>query len=248
MKKLFTAERYYKVDIITTEMTLGSTPNNTEIYSEFIASKAPDAMRIEEEVSRIGVDDSLDKRFTVFPKDEQGNPFMWDFQWMGFFKESCGAMRSIGKNAKDENGKKIKGETQSAGITAHKKVINELIFVYPRQIKMRLPEGGEIGILERPLRAETAQGPRVALAGSETVPPFTEMTFYIHLLDNAYEGAVREWLDYGAEHGLLQWRNGGWGAFVYQMEEVSRDEMFKHMSPQQMIKFMTYDEIKKLLK
>ena len=29
--------------------------------------------------------------------------------------------------------------------------------------------------------------------------------------------AVIEWLDYGKRRGLGQWRNGGWGAFTYEL-------------------------------
>ena len=46
--------------------------------------------------------------------------------------------------------------------------IDGLIFIAPRQIPIKFD--GEMGICQRPLRAQTAQGERVALASSESIP------------------------------------------------------------------------------
>jgi hypothetical protein len=47
---------------------LGTTAANKEIYSQFIASKAPDAATMEDEVAAFGADAVAEKGTTVFPK------------------------------------------------------------------------------------------------------------------------------------------------------------------------------------
>ena len=53
------------------EEVLGTANNNPEIHSEFIASKAPDAPSMEEEVAAIGADAVEEKSITIFPKLEE---------------------------------------------------------------------------------------------------------------------------------------------------------------------------------
>jgi hypothetical protein len=105
--------------------------------------------------------------------------------------------------------------TKSSKLTSYKKVIDGLVFVRPRTIAIQ--KVVEVGILERPLRAQTAQGERVALARSEMIGAGARIVFTLELLDSKLEPAVREWLDYGANRGLGQWRNGGYGTFTYEM-------------------------------
>lgn len=101
----------------------------------------------------------------------------------------------------------------SAKLKAYKKIVDGLIFVTPRMIPIEV--NGEIGHCERPLRAQTAQGERVALARSETVPPGSTITFEISCLKGDLQDVVDEWLDYGKLRGLGQWRNSGKGRFSY---------------------------------
>ena len=57
------------------EEVLGTANANPDVHSEFIASKAPDAPSRTEEIEAIGVDAEIEKARTVFPKDDDGNPF-----------------------------------------------------------------------------------------------------------------------------------------------------------------------------
>ena len=109
--------------------------------------------------------------------------------------------------------------TKSSKIKAYKKEIDGLVFVSPRLIELQMPDGGEVGDLQRPLRAQTAQGERVALAHSETVPAGTVQEFDITCLKDDLMDVVLEWLDYGALHGTGQWRNAGYGVFSYEVIE-----------------------------
>lgn len=189
-----------KVKIIFTEELLGTASNDPEIHSEFIASKGPNAKTREEEIEALGVDEVVEKSKTVFPRDENGAPIMWDYQIKGFFKDAAGMLR------------KVPGKV-SAGIKAYKKEIDGLIFVEERKIPIVFE--GEIGSCQRPLRAQTAQGERVSLANSESIPAGATIEFTITCLNPKLEDAVREWLDYGKLRGLGQWRNSGKGRYLW---------------------------------
>lgn len=203
-----------KVKITFKEGLLGTSPADEEIYTRFIGAKSPDAATIEEEVAALGADEIVERGTTVFPRDEQGNPFLYDYQIKGFFKDACGMLsRLTGKDP--ETGKKKKAVNESGKLTAYKKVIDGMIFVEPRKISLDMP--GEIRICQRPLRAQTAQGERVALSSSEEAPAGTTAEFEIICLDDGHEKAVREWLNYGLLRGIGQWRNSGKGRFMYEL-------------------------------
>ena len=70
------------------EPMLGTASANKELHAEFIASKAPDAMSREEEVAALGVEAVEEKAMTIFPKLEDGTPFIYDYQIKGFNKEN----------------------------------------------------------------------------------------------------------------------------------------------------------------
>ena len=76
-----------KIRIRFTEEALGLSPANQDIYRDFIASKAPDAKSTEDEIEAIGTDGVIEKTLTIFPK-ENGQPFFWDYQIKGFFKDA----------------------------------------------------------------------------------------------------------------------------------------------------------------
>jgi len=189
--------------ITFTEQVLGTSPNDEDIYRNFIGSKAPDAQTVDEEVESLGVDAVVEKGMTVFSRDPDGNPALYDYQVKGFFKDTCSMLKkATGSMSKD--------------IKAHKKMIDGLIFVNPRLITLKLPDGEKIGVCQRPLRAQTAQGERVALAMSESVPAGTWMEVEITCLTDGDEKYVREWLDYGKWRGIGQWRNASNGRFVWE--------------------------------
>lgn len=195
------------VKVTTTESVLGSAPNNKELMESYIASKAPDAMSMAEEIEAVGAEEVLEKSMTVFPRHE-GKPILYDYQIKGFFKDSCGALR------------KVKG-TQSSKIKAYKKEIDGLIFVSPRHIEIRFE--GEMGNCQRPLRASTPLGERIALANSEEIPAGAVLEFDVTCLVDEHVELVKEWLEYGQLRGLGQWRNSGKGRFVCEVAEAEVD-------------------------
>ena len=235
-----------KVKLTLTEEMLGTCAASPEVHAKYIASLAPDAKSTEEEVEALGVDEVVSAGMTVFPR-ENGQPFIWDYMIRGFFKAACGALGRIkGTEENDEETeekkgkKKVKKGTLSSKIKAYKKIIDTLVFVKPRKIMLHLAEGAKIGTrptgcgvcgtdkvvltvadtmgdCQRPLRCETAKGPRIALANSETVPAGSWIEFEVITLDPSHEPLVHEWLDFGKYHGLGQWRNSGKGTFTYEV-------------------------------
>lgn len=203
-----------KVKLTFVEPVLGTWPSNQNIAREFIASKSPDAATVEDEVAALGADAVADKGMTVFPRNENGEPVLYDYQVKGFFKDSCGMLSRIG--GKTEAGKK-KAVNESGKITAYKKVIDGLIFVQPRMIPIHFT--GNIGECQRPLRAQTAQGERVSLANSEEIPAGSTCEFEVLCMDDSHEKAVLEWLEYGQLRGIGQWRNSGKCRFSYEITE-----------------------------
>lgn len=148
------------------------------------------------------IKEGAEKGRTIFPKFDDGTPFFWDYQVKGFFKDSCGALRRA-------------SGTESAKCKAYKKIIDGTMFVEERRIGIDM-HGGEVGLCERPLRAQTAQGERVSLASSETVPAGSTVEFTVMCLNDADMKLVEEWLDYGRLRGMGQWRNSGKGRFVWE--------------------------------
>lgn len=193
-----------EVKLTFTEEILGTSPADEDIYRNFIGSKAPDALTVDEEVEALGADAVAEKGMTVFARDEEGRPCLYDYHVKGHFKDACSML------------KKATG-SKSASIKAHKKMIDGLIFVNPRLIPLILPEGKEMGVCQRPLRAQTAQGERVALAMSESVPAGTTCEIEITCLTNGDEQYVKEWLDYGRLRGIGQWRNASKGRYTWEL-------------------------------
>lgn len=201
MKKL-------RVLITTTEETLGTNPANQDIFSKFIASNAPDAKSRKEEIEIMGTQEYEDQAVTVFPKLEDGTPFIWDYQVKGFFKSAAKA----GYYQGGEN--KLSGYAKKIDLNVH--VFNNQDSG-ERKIPFDIPKDKKMGWCVRPLRAQTMQGERVALAKSETIPAGSSFECVIHILDDSMVKYVKKWLDYGQYNGFLQWRNSGKGRFTYEI-------------------------------
>lgn len=199
-----------KVRLTLTEEILGTLPSDPEIYHTFIASKGMDVE--EEDAQMAKTNEFLDdeecetekkrpETLTVFVRDDNGNPCVYDYLIKGFFKNANKALR----NSDDAACKKL---------TAYKTKIDNLIFVCPRLIKLQTD--APVTYCERPLRAQTAQGERIALSASEALPAGTVLEFEITVLAKEMLTYVREYLDYGKFNGLGQWHNSGKGRFIWE--------------------------------
>lgn len=191
------------IKITLTEEMLGMCPADPNIHEKYIASQAPDAPSTAEEVEALGVDEVVEKAMTIFPRNADGQPILWDYQIKGFFKDTVGMLRRVPNSA-------------CSKVKAFKKEIDGLLFVQPRQIAIH--SAGDLGNCQRSLRTSGPTGERTALANSETVPAGSTIECKIVLLNDAMETWVTECLDYGTLRGIGQWRNSGKGTFTW--EEV----------------------------
>ena len=195
-----------KIKITFTEELLGTASNDPKIHERFIASKALDEDKIKEEMEALGPEEEIEIAKTVFPKLDDGTPFIYDYQIKGFFKDTCGVLRTI------------KG-TESSKVKAYKKFIDGRIFPSPRKIPITFADDGQyedgnfIGSCQRPLRASTPMGERNSLAHSECIKPGASCEFEILLMSDDDEKWIKEMLEYGRLRGLGQWRNSGKGRF-----------------------------------
>jgi len=198
----------YKLRVLFTEQSLGSSPCDPEVYAKFIATKARDEkIDTGEEVATIPVEQREQTGWTVFHKDEKGL-FFFDYKVRGFLKEAS---------------KAITGK----GITACHSKIDKWVFVHPRRLP--LVRDGEViakpdGVLERPIRMMTMQGPRVALKRSDFVMEGTAFESIISVLPlgqhEITEKVLCSWLDYGQFSGFGDWRTGSYGRFTYTLEPM----------------------------
>lgn len=111
-------EKALKVKLTFTEEVLGLSPASKEVYRDYIASKAPDAPTVADEIEAVGVDETADGKMTVFPRQD-GKVGFWDYQIKGMFKDSCGGLARV-------------KTTESAKLKAYKKIIDKLIFIEER--------------------------------------------------------------------------------------------------------------------
>ena len=207
-----------------TEPLLGCSSGNPEIYDEFLAPKAEeklhhpltDEQKAEERAAITPEDPSvkLEKASTVFPKDTTGL-FVWDYQWRGFIKERIGSMIEL-------------GDVTEVTKWTYKRAVDQFVFVNPRRCYLH-SEGGEIvreckQWLQRPLRATTMQGDRIALARSQMLPVGTTCEFAVTVMEGTNPKSkvagltpdrIRQCFDMGIVSGSMQWRSGGWGRFTW---------------------------------
>lgn len=201
------------------EEALGTCPGDKEVYETFVASKSPDAATMEEEVAAFGADIVAEKGKTIFLKDEEGHPYILNYMLRGFFKSAAGACRNMTGTLSNKD-----------SIKAHKKKVDNWVFVYPRIVYLThadgsLLESSEIGNCQRPLRASTPQGERVSLASSEAISAGTRLAFSVYVGDESINKYIPEWLKYGQFNGLCQWRNSGKGAFRV-ISDIEEDVSF----------------------
>ena len=198
-----------RIRVTLIDEMLGTNPRK-DIHERFISSNAPNAENRAEELEHLPTEEMVKNEMTVFYRNADGVPEIACYHMYGFFKSACGFMR------------KVKG-TKSEKLKAYKKAIDGLIKVYPdakdpsgRFLELHMPTDAEIGSCQRPLRAQTMQGERVALANSETVPAGTWLECDICAWDEGLWDTIEEWLNYGKFNGLGQWRSSGKGAFVWE--------------------------------
>ncbi len=200
-----------KVRVTFVTELLGTASANPNIYTDYIAAKSKNSEKIEEEVEAVlraskdaenNKEGEKTKIVTIFPRNEEGEPVMYDYQWKGYFKEAASALKRIPKSI-----------SAKKDYRAYKKIIDKLVFPEPRMIPIHL--SGEMGYCQRPLRGQTPSGEIIALSNSETVPVGSFVEFSIKMYSSELlEEWIKELLEYGVDGGTGQWRSGGKGKFT----------------------------------
>lgn len=205
MSKIEMEKRTYKLTGITP--MLGSQPANPDVRTAYIAAKAPLDVNAEEAEY---LPDIEEQSLTVFLRDPaNGSLMLLDYMVKAFFKSSLEALKA------------------QNGIKAARGKVDKWLFVSPRKVDILRngkPVIEEDSVFERPLRAQTMQGERVALRASEQIDDPWTIEFTVTLLPNEKTKVsanvtwedVETALDYGEVSGIGQFRNGGWGRFTWE--------------------------------
>ena len=191
---------------------LGSLPAIKDIRTSLVTSKASNRDAAEEETA--SPYDINERGLTVFARDKQGHLCIMGYHIKGFFKNALYALRG------------------QYYIAAYKSKVDLYVFVEPRFVPIKREDTYvfyEDSILERPLRSSGPQGERIAITSSEQIDDPWNITVEISLLPNfpskSAKGENLTWdiieaaLDYGAYHGLGQWRNADYGRFIWERED-----------------------------
>lgn len=195
-----------KFRLVGLQPLLGGVALDKEIFTKYIATKARD---FEKENAKEDVENVVDEneKVTGFYRDvETGNVIIKGYQIKGFMKEAAKALKD------------------QLGLASCVSKIDNFVFIAEDNIPVM--RGGEWikqpdNFLERPLRGETPQGPRVSLAKSEQICGDWYIDITVKVIENKKTaksialdmGVVEELLSYGQFKGLLQWRNAGYGSF-----------------------------------
>jgi len=183
--------RHYQIKLLT-EM-LGTVTKDPEVYKTYIESKKPAGLN--DEVEYLTVEKMEEKGWTGYHKDE-GGLFIYDYMIKGFLKNAGNVLKEVSK------------------LKALRSKIDNYLFVEPR--KIYLGQQNPDGVIERPLRGMTAQGPRVTLARSDYINAGKIIDFSIILLSHKELTwkLIDELMEYGELMGLGQFRNGAYGRFA----------------------------------
>ena len=198
--------REHTVQIKLLEPLLGVTPKNPEIYKAWIDDKHRGE---DEEAPPV----SEEKSWTGFSQDENGL-YILDYMIKGYFKEVASILpKTLGL-------KRRASEELLAEATIRRRV-DSWLSVRPRRIYLGVKEPA--GYIERPLRAKTLRGDRIALVRSDYIKAGTILDFSVLVLTDCpiTMEIIRTWLSYGEfGKGLGQFRGGSYGQFkVLSIEE-----------------------------
>jgi len=177
-------EKKYKIELLT-EM-LGTVAMDPTVYKTYIESKKPEGNGEDE---YLNVEKIEEKGWTGFMKDDNGL-FIYEYMIKGFLKAAGNVLKDIVK------------------VKYLRSKIDDYLFISPRKIHFGQDKAD--GIIERPLRAMTMQGPRVTLARSDYISSGKVLEFSIKLIPHKelkWE-IVDTLLKHGELMGLGQFRNG----------------------------------------
>lgn len=199
----------YTVTIELVDDMLGSVPASKSLYGGYVAARTTKKLKkegysdteiesiLKEELDYVHDDET--QGLTTFFADKK-SPFLRPHQVKGFFKEAARRLKEHGnlKQLRDKVTAYLFVEDTTGG----------------KRIRLPKPDGGKYDVAERPIRCQTPQGERTAIARSEFVEEGTKLSFNVVLLNGVIsKELLKELLAYGKYQGLGQWRSGGLGQF-----------------------------------
>jgi hypothetical protein len=204
-KRLVLGAEAFGVTIRLNTDMLGTWPKDPEVHQTFIQTKytgaAEDITNELSEIPPLTIED--DKSGTIFAKDSKGRPIVKGYM-------AKGNLKANGNAHKDNPEIKIKN--------IRSKLVNS-VFIYPRNIHFTDENDNIVevvdGVFERPLQAQTQQGPRTSLAKSEVIYAGRQLRFIVIILPHKEITAevVYKLLGVGMLMGLGQNRGAGFGQF-----------------------------------
>ncbi len=198
-------KEYYKLKIVFETPVLGA-QSRPDVMTDYVSKK--NGFEMGEDEAQMLADVALNT--TSFHRDLDGEPVLMPHQLKGFLKEAASVL----------NGK------TSAKVRNLRHKVRAYVFVMGNVLKLYPPKGSSeklsflLDSLERPLRRETAFGPRATLARSEMLPAGIWFECNIEVYPSEVsEDLLRDILDYGFSAGIGQWRDGGFGRFRYELRK-----------------------------
>lgn len=213
-------EGIVKLQIKATLLTdmLGTQPNNTQLFEDYIKSKAPESIQ-DDEALNIDPEEVIEKGTTVYRRSKSGQLCLCDYQIKGFIKTSGDTIR---QRLNEKKSKGSDNKIPKSGWESWKSKVDTNVHVFPRLIELGKTRPDDI--LSRPLRAKTMQGERVSLARSEVIAADTVFYFEIVILGLIKKEQIIHCLNEGKYYGLGQWRNAGYGRFMYEIVSIEEGQ------------------------
>lgn len=229
----------YGISICLTEPLLASSPADPEVYKRFIEErKGKDQKAAGEEVETLPAEQKEVSGWSVFHRDEKGL-FLFDYKLRGFMKAAAEAV--TGKTGLSAYKSKIDKWVFVFPRRIYLMSGDGLALNSPSGVKetsLCAGAGGRCGtevgstilqspagVLERPIRAMTMQGPRTSVKRSDYVEAGTKLSAELKVLPlgrrEITESRLREWFDYGELQGFGEWRTGSYGRFTYTLELIA---------------------------
>ena len=159
------------------------------------------------------------KGMTVFYRDPSNDlPSIGDHMILGFLKAATDA---IAKTLPKKNATILQSKAYTYSTINQHVRVKERFINFDKDI-MKTASGAP-EYLQRSLRAETAQGPKISLAKSEQIPAGASIQFTLKVMKNSpiKRNHLEQLFSYGCLSGIGQWRNSGYGQFEVESFEVT---------------------------
>ena len=222
--------RELKIRVTFTNKLYAISPNNPDMRNDFMAWKAKQAMNgkteaVEELLKKIlpnlsdeqrgivmanNLADEIDKGVLIFPRTDAGLPFIYGYQWKGFFKEKFDFLRNL-------------PDKTCSIVPAWRKKIDGLFFIKDLENPIILPDGQEPYVSDRIVRFDVKGTPTTAFNSCETAPAGTTCEFTVVCFLDGFAKCVQECLEHGRYSGTGGRRNDSHGTFTYELLEGSFD-------------------------